>query len=139
MRTRFTSLVQIKKDALEKCELDFQQARQNMHNAQNALEQAYISLESNSIPKNGTIGNILANKMIVDVRRREIQEKHKWLDFTKKEIAFLQNKLQMLHMEYEKFRYLELEEIKQILKKQKFEESKEMDEIALAGYNLKER
>jgi flagellar biosynthesis chaperone FliJ len=139
MKTRFTSLVQIKKDALEKCELDFQQARQNMHNAKNALEQAYISLESISIPKNGTIGNILANKMIVDVRRREIQEKHKWLDFTKKEIAFLQNKLQMLHMEYEKFRYLELEEIKQILKKQKFEESKEMDEIALAGYNLKER
>ena len=40
-------------------------------------------------------------------------------------------------IEYEKFKYLDLQEIKKIIKKQKMLEAKELDEVALMTYARK--
>jgi len=42
-------------------------------------------------------------------------------------------------MEHEKFQYLDFEEIKAELKKRKFKEAKDLDEIALMTYAKKNR
>ena len=42
-------------------------------------------------------------------------------------------------IEYEKFKYLELEEMKKAIKKQKIEEIKQLDEVALMTYGQKDK
>ena len=48
-------------------------------------------------------------------------------------------KLKTSNVEYEKFKYLDFEEIKKLIKLREIKESKDLDEIALMTYNKKEK
>ncbi|MDQ7042071.1 MAG: flagellar export protein FliJ [Sulfurimonas sp.] len=134
MKTRYTSLVSVKKNIMQKSERVLQSANANLSSALMALELSFSELQNIPSPTSGQISEFLSARTLLDSQRAIIQHNQEWAEFARNEIKNAQEKLKLDMIEYEKFNYLELEEIKKILLKQKHEEAKELDEIALMTY-----
>ena len=138
MKTRFSSLVAIKKDAMQKRERELQQALQNHERAKEALHKSLKELQNIEQPNSGCISQLLANRTLLSRQRAIIQHNEEWLEFTKNEVQKVKETLKEAMIEYEKFKYLELQEIEKVLKAQKQAEVKRLDEIALMTFGKKE-
>lgn len=137
MKTRFSSLVKLKKNQMKKSEQFVIQSNVNLNSASVALENSYKELASLSEPKGGSIKQMLSSRMLLESQREIIQNNQEWVAFAKNQLDSAKNQLKKDTLEYEKFQYLELQEIKQELQKQKLRELKELDEIAIMGYKGK--
>ncbi|MBL1243157.1 MAG: flagellar FliJ family protein [Sulfurimonas sp.] len=119
---------------MQKSERVLQSANANLNSALIALELSFNELKNISSPTSGQISDFLSARTLLDSQRAIIQHNQEWTEFARTEIKNAQAQLKVDMVEYEKFNYLELEEIKIILQKQKREEAKELDEIALMTY-----
>jgi flagellar biosynthesis chaperone FliJ len=137
MNTRFSSLVTIKKSSMQKSERVLQNANTDLNSATSALEKSYKLLNDVTQPKQGSISEMLASRVLLDSQRGIIEHNKEWVDFAQKQLLEAKEKLKLDTIEHEKFKYLELEEIKKIIKAQKIKESKELDEIALITHENK--
>ncbi len=134
MNTRFSSLVTVKKNEVDKSERAVQNANKDFQNATQSLELSYSSLGAMELPKSGTIAQMLASRTLINSQRTQISQHKEWLEFASSQLKSAQKKLKLDMIEFEKFKYLELEEMKQMIKQKKIEEAKELDEIALMTY-----
>ena len=131
MKTRFSSLVTIKKSAMQKSERVVQSANADLNSAAVALELSMNALNDLNFPKSGMMSGFLASRALLDSSRHLIKHNQEWIAYAKNQVSLAKNQLKLDMVEYEKFNYLELEEIKKIIKKRKLEEAKELDEVAL--------
>ena len=134
MKTRFTSLVKIKKNNLDKCERDLLKANEDKKNAQTALKEAYMQLKKIDFPKEGKISDMLQERAVLQIQRNIIQQKQSWLNFASQQVQQFREILHQSAIEYEKYKYLETKEVEFILKKRSQEEMKLLDESALHSY-----
>ena len=137
MKTRFSSLVTIKKSTMQKSERVVQGANADLNRATIALELSMSALNDVDTPKSGLMSGFLASRALLDSSRGLIKHNQEWVAFAKNQVFLAKNQLKKDMVEYEKFNYLELEEIKKIIKKQKQEEAKELDEVALLTHARK--
>ena len=137
MNTRFTPLVTIKKSAVQKSEQVLQGANADFKSATTALELSYDGLKDVEAPQSGTMSEMLASRTLLDSQRGMIQHNKEWLSFANNQLSIAKEKLKSDMIEHEKFKYLELEEIKKVLKEQKIQETKDLDEVALMTYSKK--
>jgi len=137
MKTRYSSLVSIKKDAMQKSEGVLQEALATLHNAEEAYADALRALQNITTPQSGKIVQFLSYRQLLDAQRRVIEETKEWVSFAGSQVKQAQESLKKAMMEYEKFNYLEVEEIKRIIKQQKLQEAKDLDEIALLTFTKK--
>jgi len=135
MKTRYSSLVTVKKSSMESSENALKQANLDYSNAQSALEQSYELLNEVSPPGSGSVADMLASRTLMSSQRGVIQHNQEWMRFAKEQVELAQKKLKSDMIEYEKFKYLELEEIKKALKAQKLQEAKDLDEVALMTHS----
>ncbi|RUM65328.1 MAG: hypothetical protein DSZ04_00170 [Sulfurimonas sp.] len=119
---------------MQKSERVLQSANANLNSALVALELSLIELKNIPSPTTGQISDFLASRTLLDSQRVIIQHDQEWVEFARNEIRNASAQLKLDMVEYEKFNYLELEEIKVILLKRKRDEAKELDEIALMTY-----
>jgi flagellar biosynthesis chaperone FliJ len=138
MKTRYSSLVTIKKNAMQKSERLVQNANKNLQNAKQALRESLAYLKNIQTPKSGLIAEFLAQRSLLDSQRALIQQNQEWVTYAQQELLNAKNQLKMDMIEYEKFKYLELQEIEKILKAQKIKEAKDLDEIALMTFGRKD-
>ena len=138
MKTRFSSLVNVKKNAMQKSESAFQKAHAIFLNATHALERSVAELQTITPPPNGQIADFLANRTLLDAQRALIAHNEEWVAFSEAEMQKAKEQLKRDTMEYEKFKYLEFEEQKALLKAAKIKEAKELDEIALMTFSNKD-
>jgi len=134
MKTRFSSLVTLKKSAMDKSERVVQSANADLNSATVALEISYSSLRGVQSPSSGTMTQLLASRALLSSQREIIQHNKDWVDYAQKQVELAKEQLKKDMIEHEKFKYLELEEIKKILKQKKLEEAKALDEVALMTY-----
>lgn len=134
MKTRFSSLVKLKKSSMQKSEQVLQKANGNLNSASIALELSYNALKDVEPPKSGTMSDMLASRTLLHSQRELISHNKKWVDFASNQVNQAKRQLKIDMIEHEKFQYLEIQEIKQELKKIKVKEAKELDEIALMTY-----
>ncbi|WP_418640751.1 flagellar export protein FliJ [Sulfurimonas sp. ST-27] len=134
MKTRFTSLVHVKKNIMQKSERVLQEANTNLQKAKKALEDSLAFLQEISLPSHGKIAEFMAGRALLDAQRAVIQHNQEWLQYAKNEVEQAKEALKKNMTEYEKYKYLEYEEIKKALKKIKIKEAKDLDEIALMTY-----
>jgi len=134
MKTRYTSLVNVKKNIMQKSERVLQTANANLNSALIALELSLNELKNIDTPTIGQISDFLSARTLLDSQRAIIEHNQEWTKFARNEIKNAQEKLKLDMIEYEKFNYLELEELQVILAKRKREEAKDLDEIALMTY-----
>jgi flagellar biosynthesis chaperone FliJ len=134
MKTRFSSLVSVKKNSMQKSELVVQTANNNLNNAKTALKNAYIELQQIQSPLTGKITELFASRALLDTQRHIIKENEEWIIYAEQELHVAKEQLKSDMIEYEKFKYLELQEINATLKKIKIKEAKDLDEIALITF-----
>ena len=134
MQTRFTSLVKVKKNAMDRSERELQQAHFNLNQAQEALQSAYKELENTTVPQSGTMAEMLFYRHLLTSVRQNIEDKKAWLKFANEQLEASKKHFKAQSIEYEKYKYLETQEINELLKKMKLKEAKALDEVALMGY-----
>ncbi len=137
MKTRYSSLVTIKKNAMQKHEQQLQKANQTLHSAQEALHLSIRELQDIPTLQNGQISDFLANRTLFNAQRALIKQNEAWVTYATKDVDDAKEQLKIAMMEYEKFNYLELQEIERILKEQKVKEAKDLDEVALMTFTQK--
>ena len=138
MKTRYSSLVSVKKNIMQKSERTLQSANATLNRALTALEISYNELDDIVTPCSGLMPEFLAIRTLLDAQRALIKQNDEWVEFAKREILVAQEQLKKDTIEFEKFHHLELQEIKEMLRKIKIEESKELDEVALMTYSKKQ-
>ena len=124
---------------MQKSERLLQEANANLNNAKKALQDSLIYLQEISLPLHGKITEFLANRALLDAQRAVIQHNEEWLQYTKNEVAQAKEQLKKDMIEYEKYKYLEYEEIQKALKEIKIQEAKDLDEIALMTFTNKNK
>ena len=138
MKTRFSSLVTLKKSTMQKSERVVQSANADLNSAATALEISYNRLDEIESPNSGTMSQMLASRSLLSSQRSQITHNQEWVEFAKKQVESAKEQLKLDMIEHEKFKYLELVEIKKMIKKIKLQEAKDLDEIALMTYARKE-
>jgi len=131
MKTRFSSLVTLKKNTMKKSERVVQSANADLNSAVMALEISKNSLNTIDTPESGIMSDFLASRRLLDSARDLIKHNKEWVTYSKTQVSLAKEQLKIDMVEYEKFKYLDLQEIKKIIKKQKMLEAKELDEVAL--------
>ncbi len=135
MKTKFSSLVSLKKNAMDKSERVLQGANADLNSAAMALQLSYILLNDVESPQNGKVAQMLASRTLLDSQRGMIKHNKGWVDFAKNQVRQAKEQLKSDMIEYEKFKYLEVEELKKAIKLQKIQEAKDLDEVALMTHS----
>ncbi len=138
LKTRFSPLVTLKKNKVQESEQVLSKANTAFNNAKSALESAYEFLGDIEEPKSGSMSALLANRALLSSQRELINKNKEWMQFAQKQLNQAKQQLKKDMIEHEKFKYLELEEIKKIVKKQKEKEAKDLDEVALMTFAQKD-
>ena len=138
MKTRFTPLIKVKKEMMDRCERDLQKANQALHNAKSALHEAYHELEKAQTPESGSMIQFKNSRMLISAQREIIKEKQEWLNFASKQVEGAKQALKTAMVDYEKFKYLEAEQIKKTLQEQRRKEQRELDEVAIQTFGRME-
>ena len=139
MKTRFSSLVTLKKSTMQKSERVLQSANADLNSATIALQLSYNSLKDVEPPKSGSMTEMLASRTLLDSQRGMIEHNKEWVDFAQSQVRDAKEKLKLDMIEHEKFQYLELEEIKKKLEIIKQKEAKDLDEVALMTHSRKNK
>jgi len=137
MKTRFSSLVSIKKNEMQNKERAVQKANADLNSAMVALELSYNASNNITSPNSGFMSHFLASRSLLDSSRQLIEHNKQWVNFAQEQVLITKEALKESMVEYEKFKYLELEEIKKVIKEQQAKESKDLDEVALMIHQRK--
>ena len=137
MKTRYSSLVSVKKNAMQKSERVVQDANKKFRDAQEALQKSIEELQEITSPQHGFIAEFLANRTLLDSQRALIKHNEEWVHYANSQLQNAREALKYDMIEYEKFKYLELQEIEKFLKEKKIQEAKDLDEIALMTFGNK--
>ena len=122
---------------MKKSERAVQSANADLNSAVMALEISKNSLNSIDTPQSGVMNDFLASRRLLDSGRDLIKHNQEWAEYAKNQVSLAKEQLKIDMVEYEKFKYLDLQEIKKIIKKQKMLEAKELDEVALMTHTRK--
>jgi flagellar biosynthesis chaperone FliJ len=139
MKTRYTSLVNVKKNIMQKSERVVQSANAALNNASQALQTSLEELQLIQTPQHGKINEFLSMRALLTSQRAEITHNEEWLAYAKKELFAAKEELKLHMIEFEKFQYLEYQEIAKELQKIKLKEAKDLDEIALITHARKDK
>lgn len=137
MKTRFSSLVTLKKNKMQASEQALSKANMVLNNAKSALESSYTSLNDIEEPKAGSMSQLLATRTLLTSQRGLISHNKEWISYAQTQLVQAKEQLKKDMIEHEKFKYLELEEVKKIIQKQKEQETKDLDEVALMTFSQK--
>lgn len=134
MKSRYEPLVKLKKQALEKAEQRLMSANTEVTVSNAALANAYAELSLLSSPQNGSIGELFQAQMILQAQHREIEACHLSVERARINQYTAREAFRFSRIEFEKFNYLELQEVEAMMAKVKQEEAKMLDEIGTMTY-----
>ena len=130
MKTKFTPVVKFRQNKLGEIELALNNAIANENTLKSRLERARELLSSEPFPKNGDFSSLQIALSTHALLVSQIDELKQKIIETNKKISKLQNEYKSAYIELEKVKYLQNNEIKEILKQRAKIASKELDEIA---------
>ena len=134
MKSRYEPLVKLKKQALDKAEQALMGANHEVTFSDTALDNAYAQLSFLISPQNGSIGELFQAQMIAQAQHREIESCRLRADQARVNQDRAREAFRFSRIEFEKFNYLEVQEIKAMVEKVKYEEAKMLDEIGTMTY-----
>jgi len=134
MKTRYTPLVTIKKELMERCERDLKKANADLAQLQAQFDAAYAALRESVCPQSGSVHELLGARTLLEAQRRTVESLRAEAAAALSRLQQCQKLLKSAIIEYEKFKYLETEEIRGILKKRELQERRELDEIAVQNF-----
>ena len=85
MKSKFTSVVRVKKQEMDKVEAKLVVARLNVRNAEEKIALLKAKLNEFSLPKSGNIGELRENLELINIARAELSACKESLEIAKKE------------------------------------------------------
>ncbi|EPX1914989.1 flagellar export protein FliJ [Campylobacter jejuni] len=135
MKSKYNSVVKVRKQQLDKAESNLNQAKQRQLEHEKAYELSRQECESLGVlPKSGSIAELRSNLSMAQVGREALARAKEKVELSKKEMNHYQFLYQKAHLDYEKMKVLEAEEIKQKQKELAKAEEKFLDEIAISRF-----
>ena len=137
MKTKFDPIVKVKKNEVEKIKRDIQKINKAVMEITKKQEELHSSLLRFSLPKSGNFSKIIQAKEMQNILKNEIKNLENQINMLQNRKKELLTELKKAEIEYEKMRYLQGEEIKKMIKRERLKESRDMDEIAILLENGK--
>lgn len=119
---------------MQESEQALSKANMALNNAKTALENSYEELKDIQPPQTGSMGQFLTSRILLSTQRDTIEHNKKWVNFAQNQVENAKKQLKKDMIEHEKFKYLEIEEIKKEIKRLQEKEAKDLDEVALMTY-----
>lgn len=135
MKSKYNSVVKVRKQQLDKAETNLNQAKQRQLENERLYEISRRECEELAVlPKSGSIAELRSNLSMAQVGRDALARAKEKVELSKKEMNHYQFLYQKAHLDYEKMKVLEAEEIKQKQKELAKAEEKFLDEIAISRF-----
>lgn len=136
MNTKFSPIIKVRKQNIDKIEVNLAKCRALRNELQESLKTATAALESYKFPKGGNANTIkisLEEQRLLREQKDSISEK---LSLNQKEISHYEFQHKKAYIELEKIKYLHNEEIKKYIQAVKKLEASNLDEIAVQRYSF---
>lgn len=137
MKNKFTQIVKIRKQQMDKVETKLIQTRFKKQEVEQKIEALYEEINNSKSPTKGSISLIGIFHENLKILRREKDDYTNALKFLEGKINNLQAEYKKAHLEFEKIKYLEEQAVYKQIQKRKKEEKMNMDEIATLLYSNK--
>lgn len=138
MKTKFDSIVKVKKQTLDESERELKALHARIYQEEERLQTFSHDLTTIDYPHDGNFGLFMQQRSFLSILHNQIDTQKTFLANLEKEKEKQALKVKKDRIEYEKMKYLKTEEIKKIIKNKNIKEMKEMDEIAIMLYKNRE-
>ncbi|MBD3809664.1 MAG: flagellar FliJ family protein [Sulfuricurvum sp.] len=128
-KSRYEPLVKLKKKALDGAERSLISANNALSAASDNLNRAYEELARMALPNKGSVGAFAQAAAMIHVQHQSIEAAKVELNSAKQHQSLMREKFKAAMIDYEKFKYLEVHEMNEKLKRLKVQEAKFLDEI----------
>ncbi len=137
MKTKFSELLRVKKEALKEMERAILAISRHIERRELEIEAILREILEIKTPSLGTYAEFLRIQEIKKAHIGEIDQMRLEVAQLKAERTLMRERLKELNLDYEKAKYLESLEIQKVLARRKNQERAEMDEISLMLYNTR--
>ncbi|EOB2174950.1 flagellar export protein FliJ [Campylobacter upsaliensis] len=140
MKSKFNAVIKVKKQQLDKAQTDLNAAQQRQKENERLLGLAREELLNLSTLK-GQISSeeLRANVFMEGVAREALARAKEKVELSHKEINHYQFLYKKAHLDYEKIKYLQSEELKAMQKAMQKAEEKFLDELAISRFFKKDK
>lgn len=139
MKSKYSSVIKLRKQQLDKAEADLTKTRAKFLQCEEDFKEASRVCEGIVLAKSGSIALLNSSLKMQEIARNSKKQAKQKLDLAKTELAHFQYLYKKAHLELEKIKVLENEEIKKIKKILQKEEEKFIDEIAITRHFTKDK
>lgn len=134
MKSKYAPLVKLKKKALDSAERALIAANNALSAASDKLNRAYEELSHMTLPAKGSVGEFTQATAIIHAQHQSIEGAKNELSSAEQQQSLMREKFKAAMIDYEKFKYLEVQEMNLHLKEIKDQEAKMLDEIGTMTY-----
>lgn len=134
MKSKYSSVVKVKKQELDRAEIDLSKAKQRQRANEEALQRANEEYLSLSLPEQGSVLLLRQGLEFREIARGMKEFAKEKVKLSEQEMNHYQHLYKKAHLAYEKIKYLETEELKEFEEKLRKAEEKTLDEIAISKY-----
>ncbi|EHZ7232361.1 flagellar FliJ family protein [Campylobacter upsaliensis] len=140
MKSKFNAVIKVKKQQLDKAQTDLNAAQQRQKENERLLWLAREELLNLSTLK-GQISSeeLRANVFMEGVAREALARAKEKVELSHKEVNHYQFLYKKAHLDYEKIKYLQSEELKAMQKAMQKAEEKFLDELAISRFFKKDK
>ncbi len=137
-KSRYEPLVKLKKKSLDSAERALISANNELTFASEKLQLSYEELSHMTLPTQGSVGEFTQATAMIHAQHQTIEMCRNRVQIAKFNQHQMRERFKIAMMDFEKFKYLEIQEMKARLKHLKAQEAKMLDEIGTMTYKKEE-
>lgn len=132
---RYAPIVKVKQQALDNLENEMAKLNFSIAKTKEQIINIAEQIKNSEKPKSGVIASMLLFQADMDTYRKEIASKTEYLNWQENQKELLTKSIKQAHIELEKMKYLEEQEVLKHKEKLKKQEAANLDEIGLILFN----
>ncbi|ADR35014.1 hypothetical protein Sulku_2354 [Sulfuricurvum kujiense DSM 16994] len=137
-KSRYEPLVKLKKKSLDSAERALIGANNELASATDKLKFSYEELSRMTLPTQGSVGEFTQATAMIHAQHQTIEQCQNKVQVAKFNQHQMRERYKAAMIDFEKFKYLEIQEMKARLKHLKAQEAKMLDEIGTMIYKKEE-
>ena len=137
-KSRYEPLVKLKKKSLDSAERALIGANNELASATDKLKFSYEELSRMTLPTQGSVGEFTQATAMIHAQHQTIEQYRNKVQVAKFNQHQMRERYKAAMIDFEKFKYLEIQEMKARLKHLKAQEAKMLDEIGTMIYKKEE-
>lgn len=133
-KSRYEPLVKLKKKSLDEAERALIAANNAVASASDRLSSAYETLATLHLPKSGSVRDLAQANLMIQTQHETIERCQQALAEAHERQRQMRERFHASRIEFEKFNYLDVQEVNAQIKKMKLHDAKMLDEIGTITY-----